>query len=1746
MLRHWILVLAPLWAPLPAQQGAEQAFRDAMIAFESRQFERAATLLGSAAQTDTDNPEVFLWLGRARYELGEFDLALAAWRRTLQLAPAEPLAKRMVATLTGRDLDPERRLQLVEELLGDGLHDAARAECRRIRSEVVLDAGQRARLSLLSARVELARDDGAAAAREIRELVAADPSQETQAEVQLTLGRAEMLLGGPSGARGLSRLRRVASDHAGTPAGSEAELDVLRAALRARNDASGRAALHAWIEAHGDRANVLAARRALCDAHLAAASAIASPEDSLDAEARAALAVAAALWPTVDDAERAQLVRRFLEFFTQRRSDDPRAGIEGLTALRTLGLSTATASEVVRALSLLHTHRALTLVEAALRARAALDGPATAAFQAARASLLELRDHDGERAAVAERLAFAGRLHEFAARAEPDGSSDQLHPCDGWALQLAVEVVGDTPTAAAAAGAAAAAAPVIDAAAARGLQGLRAAAAATAQLVDALDPDRATQTWSEVQGRRLRILDALGRAEIAEMLARGSGTAPTEPTGTQRAMIAAAIDGARRDASLADSAIAVLSDHAAMLASHDRVAVGAGLLLALAQGLPDTAAPAARTAAVGITVEGVLRAREHRAAAGLAVPARLEPELRTALEQLYSLESAVRPAQLGAVRALRARVVDHHRTLGQFEIAEQAIAVRAQPFHDGADGWAELRLARLREERAARDLAAVGAAGIPPEITPAYRAALDTYLGFLARRAATSDLAGEAVDAVFAIAARFESAGGHAAAIVVYGELAAALAALTVPAELRVQRAAQAAFAATAATDARARQLLAESNDGPLSADSEAGVQAALASYADFVAAHPRSAQIDQVVPRQLRLGLAVAQRGAWSAAERLFASIRERGVRQGDRVEFCRAMCLLGPAFRLHALAMLSSAIETDAANAREAAGLALPGATLDATSATRAASVFAADRLAPQPESRRAEESLERDADRILQTVRQLEQQRAQQIAALRGDFGFTMAASRAGAQQDPVVGLTEAEVARIQAVFDSAYAALVALRAQHPESPYAEPARATVFAMIDRWRTLSRWAEAADLAVRYLGDARADAARATLRLGAARDLATFASRPPAERGPVHDTLREVGERFERARDAFDLLLSESAAEPGSEAARIGRWERAATFLTQARTVAQLRPNLARGRFVRAARELAEVAAAHPDHAQAATVPDQLWAIGDELIGLGFHDEVVEVRRELWVRHPTHPLADRAALSIAQVYRGPLGQPLRAAELLQELNFARGGADSSLQDEILAVGLELHAARRWVEALHVLETFVDSFPHHARAGEALAQIGQVHQANGAYPSAVDAYRRVIVEYPGDPHVGIARWSIAECWIHQSDWRWAMDAYTAFQKEYPKDARAAEAGRRIEVLKGLVRYQQVVDEVGQRKAFDAQYQIAVIVRGELGLSGKAIKEFEKVTGRWPESHLADDALFEVGATFLGFGATADARGALLRLAQRYPQSPLADDALYMVGRSFEEEADQLGSVTREDSAKDAQEKAQRLAYGRSQGNVRRFRGEAERRIADLKKEGKLAQAEDAEATLIATTGAFLMQNAQVTAQWASNEAEVLTAAQLADREDRIRAALRRAVASYQDAAQVAGGDKAGEALLRMARIHDERLEDPDAAMSTWLEIVRQYSGTAVAEDASWKIAQFHDRRDDHAAAIEAYQAFLRNYRRSPNAAAAQAAIAENHEQLGEWVHAMDAYTNYINNFPDGPLVERAREQISWIKTYRL
>ncbi|MDA0282214.1 MAG: tetratricopeptide repeat protein, partial [Planctomycetota bacterium] len=1012
----------------------------------------------------------------------------------------------------------------------------------------------------------------------------------------------------------------------------------------------------------------------------------------------------------------------------------------------------------------------------------------------------------------------------------------------------------------------------------------------------------------------------------------------------------------------------------------------------------------------------------------------------------------------------------------------------------------------------------------------------------------------------------------------------------------------KAAMARASALHTQASQALQEwaaekADDAPPPAALSDEFQAAQVAWQKLIADYQARPVAQTAISRIMSIAQEYAGLGAWDVADSTYGTLLglELPLRTPERLEFARAICQLGKVLPDHARAVLAALAVTgsmteDGENndeerlgssllgslaLLEAGGLtmnapleaALPSSTSSPVAGFKTPAPIVVDGLTASDEKATEESGpspddfskltadapgrsggvggggisnehgFRREGDaQLLAAVRNQLVRQAQQVAMLRDKA--IKDRLPAGNEAPPIAVLSDAELNRQQSVLDAVYAALQALRKKYAHSTTAEQAGNEIFVVVNHWREIAQWDRAAELARKFLTDNPTDINLPKIRQDIARDWLAWASlgvrNPELDR---EELLSEISSRFTTARDELEAII---VAFPDETAVlQQAQWDIAMSFLTQARVVSTSSPTLARGQFVRASTELLRVSALFHDHPQIGTIPDLLWGISNELAGRSYHDEAITVWNELQIHYPTHTLADQSALRIAQTWQH-LGQPLRAAEAFLELNFARGGSDAELQNTIYQIAVTLKNEQRWIESLHVLQTFVDSFPSHANAGQSLTMIGQIHQANEVWEDAITAYRRVIDEFPTGTWTTEARWSIAECTINLSLWQAAIGAYASFQKSYPEDARVAEAARRIEVLKTLDRYQDVIDEQGQRKAFDAQFQVAGIVRTQLTNPVKAIIEFRKVAKNWPESHLADDALFEIGQIYVELGQTELARTALLQSANTYPGSPLADDALLLVGLSYVSEADQLAAVDRGKSQEIAKEIAQRQAYIVAQDNSRRQITRNNDLVTALKKEGKTDEAANKEAYLAGQALQFAAANTLNASNWAMQQEEVLSAAQLADRQDKINAALRKAVASFRQA------DQADDALLQMAQIYDQRLKDSEAAMATWEEIVKQYSGTAVAEDASWNMAKYLEGQEEHAKAITAYQAFFRNYRRSARAGEAQAAIAENYEHLGEWVQAMDAYANYVNNFPEGPLLKKAQDQISWIKTYRL
>ena len=1082
---------------------------------------------------------------------------------------------------------------------------------------------------------------------------------------------------------------------------------------------------------------------------------------------------------------------------------------------------------------------------------------------------------------------------------------------------------------------------------------------------------------------------------------------------------------------------------------------------------------------------------------------------------------------LADINGLRLEIVNHYLALDYEDVAEAAIRVKVDPANADLDESAELQLAGLQRRVAERQLARqLKQHGGKKQIvlTPAFHEAIAALKTFITDHP-TSERVPTAAEGVFIIGKHFEQQEAWLIAAQVYEDFeqfAGEIESLNQIHGDKLTYSERAATERATALHTRASLALqawnvAKQADTPPPVALSDEFQAAQAAWQRVIADYQQRPVAKTAIARIAAIAQEYAAVNAWDVADATYAALLglELPLRAPERLEFGRAICQLGKVLPDHARAVMAALAGTGT-NASEAGGddsglmgdvqvsglaeleLQIVAPVNEPAAATAAAAEVADTRVSATPGtidkladlneaagfgSRGIggggfayEQAFRQKADaQLMAAVRTQLDRQAQQVALLR-DEAIAYRTPRGDSDQSkeeakvPVPGqpadankavLSDAELQRQQQALDAVYTALQTLRSKYADSSTAEQARDEIFVIVNHWRAIAQWNRAAQLARKFLTDNPTDIKLPTIRQEIARDWLAWASTGVHDRElDREELLSEITGRFETARDELRAII---VAFPDETALRHqAQWDIANSFLTQARVVIASSPTLARGQYVRAATELLRVAELYHDHPQIGTIPDMLWAIGMELNTRGYHDEAITVWSEAQIHYPAHDLADQAALRIAQTWQ-QIGQPLRAVETYLELNYARGGNDTELQNAIYKIAAGLRNEKRWIESLHVLQTFVDSFPSHADAGQALTAIGQIHQANEVWEDAIASYRRVIDEFPTGAWTTEARWSIAECTINLSLWQEAIGAYAEFQTSYPEDARVAEAASRIEILKTLDRYQNVVDEEGQRKAFDAQFQVATIVYTQLANPVKAIIEYRKVTKNWPDSHLADDALFEIGEIYLQLSETELARTALLQAADRYPDSPLADDALLLVGTSYVREADQLTTVDRDKSQALAKDIAQKRAYHFAQDNRRRQFERNNDEVTALKAQGKSDEAANKEAYFAGQALQFDVANTLNASIFACAQEEILSAAQLADRHDKINAALRRAVDSFRSAASVNAADKADDALLQMAQIYDERLKDSVAAMSTWKEIVKQYSGTAVAEDASWK-----------------------------------------------------------------------------------
>ncbi|HJS08296.1 MAG TPA: hypothetical protein VJ809_11580, partial [Pirellulales bacterium] len=351
-----------------------------------------------------------------------------------------------------------------------------------------------------------------------------------------------------------------------------------------------------------------------------------------------------------------------------------------------------------------------------------------------------------------------------------------------------------------------------------------------------------------------------------------------------------------------------------------------------------------------------------------------------------------------------------------------------------------------------------------------------------------------------------------------------------------------------------------------------------------------------------------------------------------------------------------------------------------------------------------------------------------------------------------------LSAAELKRQDGAADQAYAILIELAGSTDpaESHYTQAARTHILWMFGFFEGQLRPDRAVAMIRQYVTDRPAEPARVSLSFRVLNNLLAFAAqRQPNERID-QKWLDERHQRFEQARREIDAFVKEySDRRDWVQQAQILRID---SFDRQSQLAALPSPVRAAGLLLQAAEAITTLFVTAPDHPARDHFAERLWNLSERLVALEQQEQAIFVLSQIPMYFPTHARSNQAVLRQAELYAQNLANPLRAVETYQEY-LGLTGDNENIRTQIFSIAQQLVGKQRYLEALHVFNAFVDSFPADPRASQALLQIGQTHQANEAWNDAMLAYKRILEEYAAAPITPQVKLAMAECHINLSEW---------------------------------------------------------------------------------------------------------------------------------------------------------------------------------------------------------------------------------------------------------------------------------------------------------------------------------------------------------------------------------------------------
>lgn len=249
----------------------------------------------------------------------------------------------------------------------------------------------------------------------------------------------------------------------------------------------------------------------------------------------------------------------------------------------------------------------------------------------------------------------------------------------------------------------------------------------------------------------------------------------------------------------------------------------------------------------------------------------------------------------------------------------------------------------------------------------------------------------------------------------------------------------------------------------------------------------------------------------------------------------------------------------------------------------------------------------------------------------------------------------------------------------------------------------------------------------------------------------------------------------------------------------------------------------------------------------------------------------------------------------------------------NATMREEALIKAADSYFANaQYKLAVDAFGKVLTEFPSSALAPQVMLQLAEAHARNKEYPVAENLLRDVRARFPADPLAVRAAMRLASLREEQGDWSGAVELYNRLLGEQPTEAVRAEVLLRSglasfrggEFQVALDSFEKLLKEFPDTSAAEEAFYQRGRALYLLGQTKRGLQVAQQFLERYPTSAVVPEVRFWIAEQQFNTGAFAEAQSNFTALVRAYPMSDWADDALYWAGRAAVAQEDYRGGLS--------------------------------------------------------------------------------------------------------------------------------------------------------------------------------------------------------------------------------------------------